>query len=103
VETSSSLPGQEAAVNPFDLLQGPVVIVLFPLFMLVLLRVIAPHGVDLDEMLQLPPDRESPRGVDEEHVRWRVELLRRRTETTGTEDPVQARAAATSSVSAPRA
>jgi hypothetical protein len=90
-------------VNPFDLLQGPVVIVLFPLFMLVLLRVIAPHGVDLDEMLQLPGDRESPRGVQEEEpVRWRVDLLRRRTDTTGAEAPVQARAA-TTSASAPRA
>jgi hypothetical protein len=89
-------------VNPFDLLQGPVVIVLFPLLMLVLLRVIAPHGVDLDEMLQLPGDRESPRGVQEEEpVRWRVELLTRRTDTTGAKAPVQARAAA-SSVSARR-
>jgi hypothetical protein len=69
----------EAAVNPLDLLQGPAVIVLFPLFMLALLRIIAPNGIDLDEMLQLPMDPGWPRRVQEEEpVRWRVELLSRR-------------------------
>jgi hypothetical protein len=87
----------EAAVNLFDLLQGPALVVLFPLFMLALLRIIAPDGVDLDEMLQVPRDPGMPRGVrEEEPARWRVERLSRRTEHSGTaaaEPAVQASAA----------
>ena len=93
-------------MNPFDLLQGPALIVLFPLFMLALLRIIAPDGVDLDGMLRLPVDREWPRGVQEEEpVHWRVELLSRRNETPGTAttDPaIQANAPVSTGVRAPR-
>jgi hypothetical protein len=65
-------------VNLVDLLQGPMLIVLFPLFMLALLGIIAPRGVDLDELLRLPTDPDWPRGIQEEEpVRWRVELLSR--------------------------
>jgi hypothetical protein len=73
-------------MNVLELLQGPAVLVLFPVFMLVLLRVIAPNGVDLDEMLRLPSEPEWPRGMQEEDgVRWRVELLSRRTDPQGIE------------------
>jgi hypothetical protein len=73
-------------MNVLELLQGTALLVLFPLFMLALLRVIAPEGVDLDEMLRLPPDPEWPRGTQEEEpVRWRVELLSRRSDPRGIE------------------
>lgn len=66
-------------MNPFDLISGLALVVLFPLFMLVLLRIIAPDGVDTDSLLRLPSDLEWPRGVQEEEpVRWHVERLSRR-------------------------
>ena len=76
-------------MNVLDLLQGPALVVLFPVLMLALLRVIAPDGVDLDEVLRLPPDPAWPRGTQEEEpIRWRVELLSRRTEPqAATADP----------------
>jgi hypothetical protein len=72
-------------MNVLDLLQGPAVIVLVPVLMLAILRVIAPEGVDLDEILRLSPDQDWPRGRQEdEPVRWRVELLSRRADQPAT-------------------
>ncbi len=66
----------ESAMNPFDLLQTPWVILLYSLLILAVLRIVAPDGIDLDDILQRPIDRDCPRGVQEEEpVRWRVELL----------------------------
>jgi hypothetical protein len=96
----------EAAVIPLDLLQGPALVVVFPLFVLALLLVIAPDGVDLDEMLKIPRDPDRARGVrEEEPARWRVDLLSRRTEPygTGAADPaVQAKAPVITGARAPR-
>lgn len=75
----------EAALNPFDLLQGPLVIVIYALLILAILRVIAPAGIDFEDMLHFPVEREWPRGVQEEEpVRWRVDLLHPRIKAPGT-------------------
>lgn len=72
-------------MNPFDLFPGPAIVILFPLFMLVLLTIIAPDVVDLDSLLRLPADPQWPRGVQEEEpVRWHVELLSRRAKQPAT-------------------
>ena len=59
-----------------DTLTGAAILVAFPLFMLGLLILIAPRGVDLDELLALPTEDASPRGVpEEEPVRWQLDRL----------------------------
>lgn len=78
-------------MNLLDLLQSPVVLVLYGLFILAVLKRIAPNGIDLDDVLQLRGDRDWPRGVQEEEpVRWQVERLHPRFEAplTRTAEPV---------------
>jgi hypothetical protein len=80
----------EAAMNPFDLLQSPLILLIYALLILAVLKVVAPHGIDLDEILELPMEREWPRGIQEEEpVRWKVELLHTRINApvTGTAKP----------------
>ena len=78
----------EAPVNPIDLLQSPLDIVFYLLIILAVLRIVAPNGIDLDSMLQLPMDREWPRGLQEEEpVRWQVERLSPRAEALAGERP----------------
>ena len=72
-------------MNPFDLLQGPQVLLVYALIILAVLKVIAPNGIDFDDMLQLPTERDWPSGVQEEEpVRWRVERLTPRIEAPET-------------------
>jgi hypothetical protein len=71
-----------------DALTGAAILVTFPLLMLVLLMVIAPNGVDLDELVKRPTEGGWPRGVQEEEpVRWRLDLLSPRIEAPGTGRP----------------
>ena len=75
-------------MNPIDLLQSPVGIVLYLLIILAFLRIAAPDGIDLENMLQLPTDHEWPRGVQEEEpVPWQVGRLSPRAEALSGELP----------------
>jgi hypothetical protein len=68
-------------VNPFDLLQSPVILLVYALIILAVLKIIAPDGIDYEDVLQLHTDREWPRGVQEEEpVRWRLDRLSPRRE-----------------------
>ena len=75
----------EAVMNPFDLLQTPLVLLVYALIILSVLKVIAPHGIDFDDMLQLTKERAWPHGVQEEEpVHWQVERLTPRREAPET-------------------
>ena len=75
-----------------DMLTGAAILVAFPLLMLGLLMLIAPRGVDLDELFTLPTERASTRGVpEEEPVRWQLDRLSHASGSARM--PVQARAA----------
>jgi hypothetical protein len=66
-------------MNPIDTLTGAAILLAFPLFMVGLLFVIAPDGVPLDDLHELPMDTPSARGIrEEEPVRWRLDLLQPR-------------------------
>lgn len=71
-------------MNPFDLLQTPLVLLVYALIILSVLKVIAPDGLDLDDMLQLPTEREWSHGVQEEPLRWQVDRLTPRIEAPET-------------------
>ena len=75
----------EAVVNPFDLLQTPLVLLVYALIILAVLKIVAPDGIHFDDMLQLPKERQLPRGVQEEEpLRWQVERLTPRFEAPET-------------------
>lgn len=91
-------------MNPIDTLTGAAILLAFPLFMLGLLAVIAPDGIPLDEMLELPTDTGLPRGIQEEEpVRWRLDLLPPRRDASLSADQSQRRERVFNDATSPRA
>lgn len=63
-------------MESFDTLANAAMLFAFPLLMLGLMILIAPSGVDLDDLFGLHTDLPWPRGVQEEDpVPWRLDRL----------------------------
>jgi hypothetical protein len=61
-----------------DALTGAAAIVALATLILLLVKVIAPEGVVIDDLFRRPTDMDWPRGVQEEEpTPWRLDLLDR--------------------------
>ena len=63
-------------MDMIDVILGPLLLATFPIVVFGILRVIAPDGVDLDQILAPHAGTEWPRGIQEEEpVRWNLDRL----------------------------
>jgi hypothetical protein len=70
-------------VDLYDVLTAAAVIVAFPVFTILVTRVLAPDGWEVADLFRAPSELGWPPGIQEdEPVRWRVELLARDASTS---------------------